>query len=44
MRVIVFTKAAEDNEKGVPPTAEAYLTPEELSTPRDGERGKLGVA
>jgi len=21
-----------------------YLTPEELSTPRDGERGKLGVA
>ena len=21
-----------------------FLTPEELSTPRDGERGKLGVA
>ena len=21
-----------------------YLTPEELSTPREGERGKLGVA
>jgi hypothetical protein len=38
MRVMVFGKATEDSEKGVPPT------PEELAAPRDGERGKLGVA
>ena len=38
MRVMVFGKATEDSEDGVPPT------PEELSTPREGTRGKLGVA
>ena len=38
MRVMVFAKATEDSEKGAP------HAPEELSAPREGERGKLGVA
>ena len=38
MRVMVLVKATDDSEKGFLPT------PEELATPREGERGKLGVA
>jgi hypothetical protein len=29
---------------GLPWASAKFLTPEELSTPRDGESGKLGVA
>jgi len=59
MRVMVFGKANEDSEKGVPPTAQAFeamdrfteelakagvLVAGAVSAPREGERGKLGVA
>ena len=38
MRVMVFAKATEGSETGMAPT------PEMLEAPRDGERGRLGVA